>query len=116
MRPGTVAHLRTHPVKGEPGVDHEQVEVEPEGLAGDRRKGAAVHVVAARDADGIRANVVVDLDEGDQLPGAGTHLAVGEVELAVTGPAKNCPGVYADVVRPGVVRAGDPVVALAGEE
>lgn len=108
----TVRSIHTYPVKGEPGTDLAEVVVEPDGLAGDRRKGAPVHLVAVGDADGIRANLVLDLGTGD-LPGAGATLWVGAVQLTVTGPAKTCPGVYADVARPGPVRVGD-VVSIAG--
>jgi uncharacterized protein YcbX len=105
-----VTELHIFPVHGEPGEDLSEVVVEPEGLARDRRKKAAVQVVAAEDVrDDTRANVIVDLPSAQLAEAVGGVLRLGEVELAVTGTPANCPGVYAAVRRPGVVRVGDPV-------
>ena len=102
--------IHTYPVKGEPGHDHRTATVGPEGLEGDRRKKAPVHVVAAEDdRDDLRANLVVSLPAVQLLDAVGSWLRVGEVALAVTGTARDCPGVYADVTAPGRVRVGDPV-------
>ena len=57
----TLLAIRIHPVKDEPAVVLEEVGVGPDGLDGDRRKKAAVHLVAAADADRVRANLVLDL-------------------------------------------------------
>ncbi len=60
-----------------------------------------------------RANLVVDLERpGAERDWVGLRIGVGEVVLEVTGTPKRCLGVYAGVVRPGLVRAGDPVVIL----
>ena len=86
---------------------------------------AAVHVVslgaaAAADAPSgcdpdPRANLVLDLDHpGAERGWLGRELAVGEVRLRVTRTPSSCFGVYADVVAPGRVRVGDPVL-LVGE-
>lgn len=102
--------IHTYPVKGEPGLDHTETVVEVDGLRGDRRKKAPIHVVAAgeRNAD-TRANLVVTAAAEDLLAAIGSRLRVGEVELSVTGTARDCPGVYADVSTPGSVRVGDRV-------
>jgi uncharacterized protein YcbX len=111
--PATVRGLHTYPVKGEPGRDLTDVLVEDAGLEGDRRKKAAVQVIAAEDVrDDTRANVVVSLPSDDLARTVGSVLRVGEVELVVTGPAGGCPGVYAAVRRAGRVRLGDPVTTV----
>jgi uncharacterized protein YcbX len=89
---------------------------------------AAVHLVSraavARAAAGVvpegcsaddpRANVLLDLPDGaDERSWVGRTVRLGEVELRVTRTPKHCLGVYADVLRTGTVRAGDPV-ELAG--
>jgi uncharacterized protein YcbX len=85
---------------------------------------APVHLVsagasAAPDAPGgcdpePRANLVLDLSD---VPGAergwvGRRLRIGDVELRVTRTPKQCLGVYAEVLVPGQVRAGDDVELL----
>jgi len=107
--------IHTYPVKGEPGRDLQDAVVALEGLEGDRRKKAPVHVVAAgeRGTD-TRANLVVSLPPAELAQAIGTHLRVGDVDLAVTGTARDCPGVYADVAAPGRVRVGDRVSAGQG--
>ncbi|WP_200961906.1 hypothetical protein [Phycicoccus sp. Soil803] len=109
-----VTELHVYPVSGEPGRDLEEAAVDSEGLAGDRRKKAAVHVVAAADvAPDTRANLVVSLTPVELEAAIGGLLVTGGVELEVTGTARNCPGVYAAVRHPGVVRVGDEVTAVA---
>ncbi len=108
MAVGTVGSIHTYPVKGAPGTDLTDVVIGPDGLEGDRRKGAPVHLVATTLAAGIRANLLLDVEPAD-LPSPGGVVSVGSVELVVTGPAKNCPGMYADVRTPGSVAVGDPV-------
>ncbi|MGY1821768.1 MOSC N-terminal beta barrel domain-containing protein [Geodermatophilus sp. SYSU D00079] len=90
---------------------------------------AAVHLVSraavARAADGEvpegcsaddpRANVLLDLPEGeDERRWVGRTLRIGEVELVVTRTPKHCLGVYADVRTPGRVRVGDAVELHGG--
>ncbi|KRF25074.1 hypothetical protein ASG95_11610 [Phycicoccus sp. Soil803] len=114
MTVAEVTELHVYPVSGEPGRDLEEAAVDSEGLAGDRRKKAAVHVVAAADvAPDTRANLVVSLTPVELEAAIGGLLVTGGVELEVTGTARNCPGVYAAVRHPGVVRVGDEVTAVA---
>lgn len=102
--------LHVYPVHGEPGLDLTECVIEPVGLAGDRRKKAAVQVVAAQDVGpDTRANLVVSMSSADLAATVGGVLRVGAVELGVTSTPRGCPGVYADVTAPGVVRVGDPV-------
>ena len=109
-----VTELHVYPVSGRPGRDLEEAAVDTEGLAGDRRKKAAVHVVAAADvAPDTRANLVVSLTPVELTGAIGGVLVAGPVELDVTGTARDCPGVYAAVRQPGIVRVGDEVTAVA---
>lgn len=111
-----VTSLHVYPVTGEPGVDLQHVAVGEEGLEGDRRKRAAVQVVAATAAGPeTRANIIVDLEPAELQAAVGNRLRVGEVVLDVTGVPKGCPGVYAAVLATGEVRVGD-VVAVEGAE
>jgi hypothetical protein len=101
--------LWIYPAKGEPGVSLPTVEVEPGGLQGDRRKKAALHLVCAVDASELapRANLVLDAT-ADQLTGLlDQRMTMGTAEIEVTTKPSNCPGVYASVVRPGIVSVGD---------
>lgn len=104
-----VRQIRVYPVHGEAGHDLEAVQVGESGLQGDRPKKAAVMVLSSDDTSGARANLVVDLGAKDLAATVGHVIAVGTVELDVTGPAGTCPGVYAAVRRPGSVRLGDEV-------
>jgi hypothetical protein len=107
-----VTELHIFPVHGEPGEDLAEAVVEPDGLAGDRRKKAAVQVVAAEDLrDDTRANVIVDLPSAQLAALVGGVLRLGEVELDITGTPARCPGVYAAVRVPGTVHVGDAVTA-----
>lgn len=109
-----VNEIHIFPVHGEPGRELPESLVKADGLQGDRRKKAAVQVVAAQDvrAD-TRANLVVSLGSGELAASIGKVLRVGAVELDVTGTAANCPGVYAAVRRPGTVRVGDDVEVVS---
>ena len=110
MNVAELLEIHTYPVKGEPGRDHVEAVIGTEGLEGDRRKKAAVHVLASEDVPaGTRANLVVSTSAQELLDSIGSHLVVGSVQLAVTGTARDCPGVYADVAVPGPVRVGDAV-------
>lgn len=110
-----VAHLAIYPEKGAPGVDLSTVTVEADGLTGDRRKKAAVHLVTLSDVDTDdppRANVVVDPAGEELVALVGQDLRLGSVTLRVTTRPSACPGVYAEVVEPGQVSVGDDVEAV----
>jgi uncharacterized protein YcbX len=113
---GTVRSIRIHPVKGEPAVELDSITVGPEGLDGDRRKGAAVHLVslqalARSDEPPPRANLVLDLPDGDERSWIGAEVTLGSVTLSVVRAPRHCLGVYADVVTPGRLNLGDAVEA-----
>lgn len=111
-----VAELHIYPVHGEPGQNLEEVTVEADGLAGDRRKKAAVHVVASEDTRfNTRANVIVSMPSAELASAVGGVLQLGDVELEVTRVPSGCPGVYAAVRRPGTVRLGDGVTRVTAE-
>lgn len=113
-RAGRLAEIRIHPVKDEPGTVLDECHVGPDGLDGDRRKKAAVHLVAADEASGVRANLVVGLTPEDLASVVGRRLQVGEVLLEVGRTSGSCAGVYADVARSGTVHVGDPVAVAEG--
>jgi hypothetical protein len=90
---------------------------------GGHQQVAAVHLVStgavsAPDApsgcDPVpRANIVLALDRpGAERGWLGRRVALGDVELRVTRTPSSCLGVYAEVLVPGVVRAGDEVRLL----
>jgi uncharacterized protein YcbX len=117
MSSARLSAIHTYPVKGEPGRDLSEVGIGSEGLDGDRRKKAPVHVVAAEEvADDTRANLVVGLSAQELAASVGELLRVGEVELQVTSQPSQCPGVYAVVRLPGRVRLGDTVSTGIGSE
>jgi hypothetical protein len=104
-----VMALWIYPTKDEPGVCLPTVELEPEGLQGDRRKKSALHLVGAAEAVELapRANLVLDAT-ADQLTGLiAQRMVVGAAEIEITGKPSNCPGVYASVLRPGIIGVGD---------
>jgi uncharacterized protein YcbX len=108
-----VTQIHVYPVSGQPGRELEQAAVDSAGLAGDRSKKAAVHIVAEDElAADTRANFVVSLAPAELASAIGGLLVAGGVELEVTGTARNCPGVYAAVRRAGTVRLGDEVTAV----
>ena len=106
-----VTSIRIFPVSGEPGRSLRTVEVEPEGLAGDRRKKSPVHLVSSAepDVESVRANLVVGLAPQELEAAVGSVLSAGAVRLRLTTIPSGCPGVYATVETPGVVSVGDPV-------
>jgi hypothetical protein len=111
-----VTEIHVYPVSGQPGRDLDEAAVDEAGLAGDRRKKAAVHVVAAAEvAPDTRANLVVSLPPVELTAAIGGVLVAGGVELDVTGTARDCPGVYAAVRRTGTVRVGDEVTAVGAD-
>lgn len=65
----------------------------------------------ACDVNDPRANLVLKLDaQGDAERGwLGQRIQVGEAVLSITRTPKHCLGVYADVVTPGRIAAGDTV-------
>lgn len=115
MRPTHVTALHTFPVKDEPGLDHDVIAVEPDGLAGDRRKKAAVSLVG-NDSPSTRSNLVLDLPSAEVEALVGSVIRVGEVLLAVERPAGSCPGVYASVGETGAIRVGDRVLVQEASE
>jgi uncharacterized protein YcbX len=116
MSQSRVTSIHVYPRHGEPGVGLDTVAVEKDGLDGDRRKRAPVHLVAAEASEGVRANFVLEASARSLAEAEGRTLTVGGVELEVIGMANNCPGVYAAVRRTGTVRIGDPVYGLKDAE
>ena len=104
-----VVALWIYPTKDEPGVSLSTVEVEPDGLAGDRRKKAALHLVCAADAaaSAPRANLVLDAAPDELTALVTQRMTLGTSEIEITREPTNCPGVYASVVRSGTVTIGD---------
>ena len=104
-----VMALWIYPTKDEPGLSLPNVEVEPDGLAGDRRKKAALHLVCEADAaeQAPRANLVLDAT-ADQLERlVDKRMRLGTSEIEITGKPSNCPGVYASVLDAGTISVGD---------
>ena len=104
-----VVAIRIHPVKDEPGVELANAVVEIDGLAGDRRKKAAVHLVGLPEAATTRANLVIDIPTDRLAELVGRTVAVGSATLAITRTAGNCAGVYADVRTPGMITIEDRI-------
>jgi hypothetical protein len=104
-----VTALWIYPTKDEPGVSLTRVQVESEGLQGDRRKKAALHLVGGAEAAELapRANLVLDATEDQLVDLLAQRLVIGTSEVEITGRPSNCPGVYAAVVRPGLISVGD---------
>jgi hypothetical protein len=103
-----VLAIRTFPVPGEPGVEHDAVRVGADGLEGDRRKKASVSLVGD-DSPATRANLVLDAPTAAVEALDGEVVLVGGVLLAVQGTGSSCPGLYAAVGETGWVRVGDVV-------
>ncbi|GMA39670.1 hypothetical protein [Mobilicoccus caccae] len=108
IRGGTVLSMAVYPEKAAPGRPLTTAQVGTEGLEGDRRKKRPVHLVGREnDPDSTRANFFLDVSDVDLQRLVGEEVHVGRVVLRFTEVPKNCPGVYADVVRAGVVNVGD---------
>lgn len=105
---GTVLALAVYPEKGAPGQSLSTAQVRSEGFEGDRPKKRPVHLVGRDESpDVTRANVFLDVADEDLQGAVGEQVRLGQVVLRVTELPKNCPGVYAEVVRTGVVKVGD---------
>jgi hypothetical protein len=113
----TVRAINVYPVRGEPAVELSSVVVGADGLDGDRRKGAPVHLVsldAIGAAETPRANLLIDFGagapDGFERAWLGRELAIGDVVLRVTSAPRHCLGIYAEVVRGGSIATGATVV------
>ena len=74
-------------------------------------RAAAGDVPEGCSADDPRANVLLDLADGeDERTWVGRSLRIGDAELIVTRTPKHCLGVYADVRQPGAISVGDAVL------
>lgn len=74
-------------------------------------RAAAGDVPEGCSAGDPRANVLLDLPEGDdERTWVGRTLRIGDAELLVTRTPKHCLGVYAEVRRPGGIAVGDAVL------
>jgi hypothetical protein len=131
IRPKDAPAMRHVAPSGDPAADADRLAVilgRPVRLvptAGTRPDVAPVHVVSRQavqraaagevpegcSAEDPRANLLLTLD-GDERTWVGRELRVGEAVLRVTRTPKHCLGVYADVVVPGAVRTGDPVLLV----
>jgi uncharacterized protein len=131
IRPKDAPAMRDVAPSGDPTADAERlaavlgrpVRLQP--TSGARPDVAPVHLVSRRaveraaagevpegcSAEDPRANLLLALD-GDERAWVGRDLRVGEALLRVTRTPKHCLGVYADVVAPGAVRTGDPVLLV----
>lgn len=76
-------------------------------------RAAAGDVPEGCSADDPRANVLLDLPEGeDERAWVGRDIRIGAAELAVTRTPKHCLGVYAEVRQSGEISVGEPVHLL----
>ncbi|MDT0276963.1 MOSC N-terminal beta barrel domain-containing protein [Blastococcus goldschmidtiae] len=74
-------------------------------------RAAAGNVPEGCSADDPRANVLLDLADGDdERSWVGRTLRIGAAELTVTRTPKHCLGIYAEVRRPGEIGVGDAVL------
>lgn len=111
-----MSHVRviaTYPVKDAPGLEHASIEVEPEGLAGDRRKKRPVHLVGAEiSPETTRANFFLTVPETDLAAMVGRRVLLGAAVLDLTEVPSACPGVYATVTQSGGVDLGSTLHVL----
>ncbi len=103
-----VRAIHTYPEKRGPAVAHTSVRVDEAGLAGDRRRRAAVSLVGA-DSPQTRANLVLDGPTAAVETLDGRVVRIGGVLLAVESTGNHCAGLYGAVGQPGTLRVGDPV-------
>ncbi len=61
-------------------------------------------------ADDPRANVLMDLEDGDERAWVGRTVRIGEAVLEITRTPKHCLGVYAEVRHAGTITVGDAVL------
>lgn len=74
-------------------------------------RAAAGDVPEGCSSDDPRANVLLDLADGDdERSWVGRTLRIGAAELTVTRTPKHCLGIYAEVRRPGEIGVGDAVL------
>lgn len=112
-----VRDLAIYPVKDEPGQRLTDAQIEPEGLAGDRRKKRPVHLVGAGETpQTTRANVFLDVSDDEVGALLRRTVRLGDAELLITERPSGCPGVYAVVVTPGRVAVGDRLSIAAAPE
>jgi uncharacterized protein YcbX len=110
----TLTEVLGRPVRlqrsGQPQVDAAAVHLVSRAAVA---RAAAGDVPEGCSADDPRANLLLDLPEGeDERAWVGRTVRLGEVEVSVTRTPKHCLGVYAEVRRPGRVRVGDRVEVL----
>ena len=102
--------VRLLPAAGDSAADVAAVHLVSRGAM---ERAAAGDVPEGCSADDPRANLRLEVD-GDERGWVGRTVVVGTAVLRVTRTPKHCLGVYAEVRRPGTVRAGDPVRLLPG--
>ena len=107
-----VANLYIYPESESPAQELRTVEMTDEGPAGNRPKKHAVHLVVADDyvATHPKANIVLDMDAAVLERLVGRIVRLGTCTLEVTQTPDRCAGVYAEVVAPGQVSVGDPLL------
>ncbi|WP_168581409.1 MOSC domain-containing protein [Gephyromycinifex aptenodytis] len=105
---GRVLTLAIYPEKQAPGRLLTEARIETEGLQGDRRKKRPVHLVGREeDPESTRANIFLDMPDAELQRAVGRRVRLGTAMLEITEVPSACPGVYASVVRVGVVNTGD---------
>lgn len=107
---GRVLTLAVYPEKSAPAQLLTQAQIGAEGLEGDRRKKRPVHLVGREeDPETTRANVFLDMPNDELQRAVGLRVRLGTALLEFSEVPSGCPGIYANVVRTGVVSTGDPL-------